>query len=339
VQTDPTQSVKVVVGADEVFDLGWIPTDKESLNLLSPDGWDQRFLVNSIDAILAEHVWEHLTFDEGVIAAITCFKYLKPGGHVRVAVPDGLHPDQSYLELVKPGGTGSGAWDHKVLYTYKALRELFERTGFDVELLEYFDEAGKFFFNPWERVDGMIHRSIRYDERNHDGNPHYTSIILDARKPKTEVERPELRWLSPVSQNWGWERGGSIDRYYIDPFLNAALSERSGRFLEFGSPTYMRFVEPGNIELYDIIDIDQYNPEATIISDIQTLPSSLNNTFDVIICTQVLQLVQRPELAVRRMREALRPNGLLILSVPFISKIMHDTLTVGALVCKPSRIC
>lgn len=316
-----TQPTRVVVGADGVFAPGWLPTDKDFLNLLEPDDWRRLFPSKSIDAILAEHVWEHLTVEEALTAARTCFEYLRPGGYLRVAVPDGLHPDPNYLEQVKPGGAGSGADDHKTIYTYKTFRELFERVGFLVNMLEYFDEAGEFFFKAWEPADGMIHRSIRYDRRNRDGIPHYTSIILDARKPIIiSVEPAKLNILAPLSSNWGWDRGGSIDRYYIDAFVMTALKGRCGRFLEFGSPTYKRFVEPGNIERYDILDIDPYNPEATIVGDVQTLATNFDGVFDVIICTQVLQLVERPEVAVGRMRELLKPTGLMILSVPFISK-------------------
>jgi SAM-dependent methyltransferase len=135
------------------------------------------------------------------------------------------------------------------------------------------------------------------------------------------VEQVELNTLTPLSPNWGWDRGGSIDRYYIDAFVMAALRGRYGHFLEFGFPTYKRFVEPGNIEHYDILDVAPYNPEATIVGDVQTLPSDLDGVFDVIICTQVLQLVERPDAAVRRMRGLLKPSGLMILSVPFISKV------------------
>jgi predicted SAM-dependent methyltransferase len=64
------------------------------------------FTHNSITAILAEHVWEHLTFEEGVQAAKNCYKYLKPGGYVRCAVPDGYFPDEEYQNIVKIGGPG-----------------------------------------------------------------------------------------------------------------------------------------------------------------------------------------------------------------------------------------
>ena len=129
---------RIVIGAWSRYDSGWIPTQREFLDLLDPAGWERCFRPNSVDAILAEHVWEHVTETDGLAAARTCFRYLKPGGYLRVAVPDGLLPDEAYIDLVKadPGssprahGPDGNSANHKALYTYRSLRELFERAGF-----------------------------------------------------------------------------------------------------------------------------------------------------------------------------------------------------------------
>jgi predicted SAM-dependent methyltransferase len=175
--------LKIVIGANGIYDAGWIPTDIEVLNLLRPSEWQEYFTEHPIDAILAEHVWEHLTGEEAIIAATTCFRFLRPGGYLRVAVPDGLHPDPTYIERVRPNGTGPGAQEHKVMYTHNTFRVVFEGAGFEVVELEHFDKAGEFHFEGWNPEDGRINRSKRFDVRNQDGRLTYTSIILDARKP------------------------------------------------------------------------------------------------------------------------------------------------------------
>jgi len=174
--------LRLVIGASGIYDTGWLDTDIEYLNLLNPKHWEVHFQRNSIDAILAEHVWEHLTIDEGLEAAKRCFEYLKPGGYLRVAVPDGFHPDEEYIEYVKPGGSGAGADDHKVLYSHITFADIFEKAGFRVIPLEYFDSEGEFHYIDWNPDDGKIHRSRRFDERNKDGRLNYTSLILDAYK-------------------------------------------------------------------------------------------------------------------------------------------------------------
>jgi predicted SAM-dependent methyltransferase len=175
--------IKIVIGAAGIFEPGWTATEIEQLNLLKPADWRRLFKRRgSISAILAEHVWEHLSEDEGREAARQCYQYLKPGGFLRVAVPDGFHPDPAYIEYVKPRGHGAGADDHKVLYNWCSLMKIFEDAGFEIELLEWFDVSGRFHYVNWDPADGKIVRSSRFDERNFDRPLAYTSIILDARK-------------------------------------------------------------------------------------------------------------------------------------------------------------
>jgi predicted SAM-dependent methyltransferase len=135
--------------------------------------------------MLAEHVWEHLAADEALTAARTCSTYLRCGGYLRIAVPDGLHPDPNYQAQSRVGGHGPGGGpnDHQVFYTYRTATELFELAGFSVELYEYFDEDGAFHYRPWDEHAGKIRRSKRFDHRNRGGRLGYTSIILDAVKP------------------------------------------------------------------------------------------------------------------------------------------------------------
>jgi len=179
---------RIIVGAEGTSAAGWISTEAKLLNLLAPSDWASLYEPESLDAILAEHVWEHLSFKEGLIAAKTCMKFLKSGGCVRVAVPDGLHPNPDYIQWVKVDGKGPGAADHRVLYTYKTLRKVFEDAGFRVVLLEYYDEEGYFHFKNWDPKDGMIRRSRRFDDRNQNGSLNYTSIIMDAfKEPNRDV--------------------------------------------------------------------------------------------------------------------------------------------------------
>jgi len=132
---------------------------------------------------MAEHVWEHLTPHDTALANLNCYTFLKRGGRLRLAVPDGFHPDPAYIDYVRPNGNGAGADDHKILYNYKIMKANLEKVGFTVELLEYWDEAGKFHGCNWTDEGGHIRRSSRYDERNQHGKLAYTSLIVDAIKP------------------------------------------------------------------------------------------------------------------------------------------------------------
>ncbi len=176
-------TIKIIIGSSGTNYPGWTMTDIEYLNLLEPAHWERSFEKESIDAILAEHVWEHLTYDDGLKAAKQCFAYLKPGGHVRVAVPDGWNPDPTYIDWVRVGGTGAGADDHKMLYDLDSITRLFSEAGFSVKGLEYFNSNHEFVAVPWNVEDGFIKRSKEHDKRNTGDSLRYASLIIDAIKP------------------------------------------------------------------------------------------------------------------------------------------------------------
>lgn len=182
----PGEPCRLVIGAQGRFRRGWIPVEIGVLDVADPAGWARWLDEGEVDALVAEHVWEHLEPDAALRAARLCHRYLAPGARARIAVPDGHHPDPAYRRWVEPGGIGPGAWEHRVLYTVESLTELFERAGFDVRALEHFDASGDFRSVDWDPADGFVRRSLRFDRRNAGGVPRYTSLILDARKP----ERP-----------------------------------------------------------------------------------------------------------------------------------------------------
>ncbi len=162
---------------------GWLHTDSSLLDVTSIADWNKLLRGRKLYCLKAEHVWEHLTAEQARIANELCYDALAPGGRFRMAVPDGLHPDPDYIDHVRVGGSGPGADDHKILYTYETLKSSLEAAGFRVELLEYWDETGTFHRQPWDPRYGMIKRSAE-DERNRkDGTLRYTSIIVDAIKP------------------------------------------------------------------------------------------------------------------------------------------------------------
>lgn len=180
------KNIKIVIGAGEYNNNpGWIQTQEEELNLLDTKTWKAKFTKNSITAILAEHIWEHLTYEEGIEAAKICYQYLKPSGYIRCAVPDGYFRNKAYQEIVQVGGPGPTdhpAASHKIVHNYKSLSKVFEDAGFEVELLEYCDEQGDFYFKEWDKNDGVIFRSKKCDPRNQGDKLVFPSLILDAVK-------------------------------------------------------------------------------------------------------------------------------------------------------------
>lgn len=178
-QISAANPLKVVLGAGPTHFPGWFQTDKELLDVTSPNDWAALFEPNSIDSLLSEHMLEHLTAEEARAALAECYRYLKPGGLFRIAVPDGNRRDPPYVAEAAPPNDG-----HQVFYTVDTLTAALQRAGFKTNALEYFDADENFHANPWDEKDGYIQRSARFDTQQafRRGDLFYTSVIVDARK-------------------------------------------------------------------------------------------------------------------------------------------------------------
>lgn len=179
--------MKIIIGAGKTSFEGWRSTQENELNLLNREDFVHLLKNEKADAFLAEHIWEHMTYEEGIIAAKNCYDYLKEGGYMRAAVPDKNFRNDWYQNMVQVGGNGDPnhpAYSHKIVYDYKTFYDVFLQAGFEVELLEYCDEQGNFHYKYWNEQDGKIGRSLRFDTRNSESKLGMVSIILDAKKPK-----------------------------------------------------------------------------------------------------------------------------------------------------------
>jgi predicted SAM-dependent methyltransferase len=175
--------IRIILGAGGTVCEGFVSTDYPQLDICSKASFEKYLRPETVGVFVAEHVLEHLSLEEGAVAFGNCFLFLKPGGLLRIAVPDGFHPDPEYIDRVRPGGCGAGADGHKVIYNYRTLSSLLENAGYKVRLLEWFDEEGQFQYEKWGIELGLIRRSARFDERNKVNPLTYTSLIIDAIKP------------------------------------------------------------------------------------------------------------------------------------------------------------
>ncbi|WP_407272835.1 class I SAM-dependent methyltransferase [Radiobacillus sp. PE A8.2] len=186
-------NIKLVIGAGHYNNNpGWTHTQENEIDLVNRRTWERTYKKNTIAAILAEHVWEHLSWEEGIQAAKICYDFLRPGGHFRCAVPDGFFKDTDYQHMVQVGGPGPKdhpCASHKMVYNYKTLTACLQTAGFEIMLLEYCDEKGDFYFTEWKKEDGVIFRSKKIDPRNQGDTLQFASLIVDAVKPNNTNNR------------------------------------------------------------------------------------------------------------------------------------------------------
>ena len=139
--------------------------------------------------------------------------------------------------------------------------------------------------------------------------------------PVGSIQKGDFNRVTPFSKEFGYDRGGPVDRYYIENFLEANSSLIKGRVLEIGDNEYtLRFGKTG-VKQSDILHIDPSNTKATIIGDLSDAPQIPDNTYDCIILTQTLHLIYNYKGALKTCYRVLKPGGVLLMTVPGITHI------------------
>jgi predicted SAM-dependent methyltransferase len=71
-------SLRKIIGAGNTTLDAWVSTQETELNVLRRSDFERITENGKITAMLAEHVWEHMTKEEGIIAAKNCCDFLSP---------------------------------------------------------------------------------------------------------------------------------------------------------------------------------------------------------------------------------------------------------------------
>jgi SAM-dependent methyltransferase len=130
-----------------------------------------------------------------------------------------------------------------------------------------------------------------------------------------------LRRRRPFSDDWGFDRGLPVDRFYIESFLALFADVIRGRVLEVAEPLYTRQFGGDHVTSSDVVDIDASNEAATIVADLAAPGSLPADHFDCAIVTQTLQYVDDPLAAVSNLWTGLAGGGALLLTVPCLSRL------------------
>jgi len=178
---------RLIIGANGRTFPGWTMSDLPYFDASDSASWGRYYRPDAIDEVLAEHVLEHLEGEQLHELLRLVHLFLKPGGCFTIAVPDGGHPDERYIDAVKPGGSGESADDHKVLFTLDSLRDILEFVEYRVVPIEYWNTFWQ--EKPTLHVASefpnraLISRCANRDLRGRKlGDVNYTSLIVQAYK-------------------------------------------------------------------------------------------------------------------------------------------------------------
>jgi SAM-dependent methyltransferase len=131
----------------------------------------------------------------------------------------------------------------------------------------------------------------------------------------------DLRRVVPLDTNFGYGRGGPIDRHYIEAFLREHSGDIRGRVLEVQEDAYTWGFGGSAVERADVLSLLPDNPRATLVGDLARPEDFPESAFDCTIITQVLHLVLDPRAAARAIHRMLKPSGVALLTVPGISQV------------------
>ena len=134
-----------------------------------------------------------------------------------------------------------------------------------------------------------------------------------------------LRRPTPVSRLFGFDRGQSIDRYYIEGFLARQAADIRGHVLEVADAAYTTQFGGDRVTRSDVLHVVDGNPQATIVGNLETGEGIPEDTFDCMILTQTLPFIYDVKAAIAQCHRALKSGGVLLATFPGISQISrHD---------------
>ena len=131
----------------------------------------------------------------------------------------------------------------------------------------------------------------------------------------------DLPGLEPRCRDFGKSRGTPIDRAYIHEFLWDRRADVRGRVLEIADSGYTDYLGEGAVTRCDVLHVRAGDPWVTIVGDLATGEGVPTEAFDCIVLTQTLHLIYDVQAAVRTTHDALRPGGVVLVTLPGISQL------------------
>lgn len=135
------------------------------------------------------------------------------------------------------------------------------------------------------------------------------------------VDLGELQHAFPVSRDWGYDRGTPVDRVFIERFIADHAADVRGRVLEIQEGDLSKRFGGRAVTRIDVLDIAPQNPRATVIGDLRRVPDVPDDTYDCILLTQTLHVIDDMVAVLRECRRMLKAGGALLVTFPCASRV------------------
>ena len=131
----------------------------------------------------------------------------------------------------------------------------------------------------------------------------------------------DLKRADPISRNWGYDRGTPIDRHYIEEFLASCSSDIAGSVLEVQERDFTQRFGGSRVTRSEIVDLDDGNPRATIVTDLRDAAGVDGEQFDCVILTQTVHVIDDMRAVLTECHRLLKPGAVLLATLPCASRV------------------
>ena len=126
--------------------------------------------------------------------------------------------------------------------------------------------------------------------------------------------------VQPFAEDFGYNRGTPIDRFYIEQFLGANRSVIKGHVLEIGENTYTKKFADAAFKSSVLAPYEA--SEVDIVCDLgQPVQAHLKGISDCFICVQTLNFIYDFKGALKNIKDLMKPGGTVLFTVAGISQI------------------
>ncbi|MBW4509143.1 MAG: class I SAM-dependent methyltransferase [Scytonematopsis contorta HA4267-MV1] len=152
----------------------------------------------------------------------------------------------------------------------------------------------------------------------------FLSQVRKMKHPVGKLNWGDLRRGEPFCNEFGFERGTPIDRYYLDKFIGSIRHQVKGKVVEIGGALSNRG-EYGfeNVSTYDAVDLLE-SPLVNICGDVHESNLLKPGYYDTILLFNVLEHCHTPQKVVDNIQNWLVPSGYCMAIVPNAQRIHNN---------------
>ncbi|MDB5115181.1 MAG: Methyltransferase type 11 [Mucilaginibacter sp.] len=143
--------------------------------------------------------------------------------------------------------------------------------------------------------------------------------------PVGKINWGDFKSVIPFSHYFGFDRGGPVDRYYIENFLESQSHHVKGNVLEIADNAYTLKYGGDKLIKSDVLHLNPDTPGATYSGDLSKADHLPSDHFDCIILTQTLHYIYDYKAALKHCYRILKKDGVLLLTTCGISSIERGT--------------